>query len=132
MEYKDLVGKAYRNGGRGNDAYDSWGLVIEIYRRQGITLNDYPISFDNSTEENISGIVNTEKKEWKEIKEPIAGCVIVISSFDGWSSHVGVCISEYEFIHSAVNKGVTIERIKRWDPFIVGFYVPGETYDKNN
>lgn len=68
MEYKDLVGKAYRNGGRGNDAYDCWGLVIEIYRRQGITLNDYPISFDNSTEENISGIVNTEKKSGKKSK----------------------------------------------------------------
>ena len=116
MEYKDLVGKAYKNGGRGNDAYDCWGLVMEIYRRHGITLNDYPISFDNSTEENISGIVNIEK----------------ISSFDGWASHVGVCINEYEFIHSAVGKGVTIDRIKRWDPFIVGYYVPGETYDKNN
>lgn len=50
---------------------------MEIYRRQGITLNDYPISFDNSTEENISGIVNTEKKSGKKSKSLLPDALLL-------------------------------------------------------
>jgi cell wall-associated NlpC family hydrolase len=40
MEVLDLLNKPYKLNGRGPDSYDCWGLVMEVYRRLGITLLD--------------------------------------------------------------------------------------------
>ena len=43
VDVNDLIGKPYRLGGRGPDAYDCWGLVREVLRRMlpGQALPDW-------------------------------------------------------------------------------------------
>jgi len=40
MEYKDLIGVPFKEGGRTTTGMDCYGLVVEIYRRMGRLIDD--------------------------------------------------------------------------------------------
>jgi probable lipoprotein NlpC len=120
----DLIGLPFKDGGRGPEQYDCWGLVREVYCRYGVNLPDYPISAMDAVK--IGNQMAQEKPDWLEVYEPLpVPCLVVIRLACGsWANHVGVYIGNGRFIHAYKTTGVVIDRIKRWRSSIVGFYVP--------
>lgn len=121
LDCKDLVGVPYAHAGRGPDSYDCYGLLIEIYRRQGITLKDYrcPKEQQQMAANMMLGVSN----DWETVPRQIGSSAwIRIGRFP---SHCAYVISDLFMIHSWEQScGVMIERIRDWEPRILGYYKP--------
>ena len=89
----DLIGKPYRDNGRGPDAYDCYGLAIEVERRAGYKLNDVQYT-DHAPSlcNKYAPTLNVYK-----LDKPREGALLEMYT-DG-ELHIGVCINEREFIH---------------------------------
>ncbi len=120
----DLISLPFGDGGRGPTEYDCWGLVREVYRRYGVQLPDYPISAMDAVK--IGSQMAQDAGDWMEIQQPLTvPCLVVIRLDCGsWANHVGVYIGNNQFIHAYKASGVVVDRIKRWQSSIVGFYIP--------
>lgn len=122
--WRDLVGLPYRHMARGPDAYDCFGLLVEVFRRRGITIpdaayGDDPTAQTNALMQNIGA--------WREInlppREQVAGAGVMFRR--GLSAaHVGVAIDEDRFIHASEDHGqVLIGYLSRgYDRKILGVY----------
>jgi cell wall-associated NlpC family hydrolase len=93
--WRDLVGLPFLHRGRGPKEYDCYGLLIEIYRRMGITLFDTVYSEDSGTQIKLlsSGISRWTKCDIRD------GCGLMFID-NGYASHVGVALDEDRFIHA--------------------------------
>ena len=101
----DLLGKPYEEHGRGPDAYDCYGLVIEVERRLGKALPD--VVYQNhdlelSRKAATLPLARTDRAE--------RGSVIEIESKG--ELHIGVALSPTVMIHSTYNRGVCVHPIK--------------------
>jgi len=83
----EVVGKPWRAGATGADAYDCWGLVVDSYRRiDGIKL---PPLESYSKLDLVNGINEAMAVgKWHKLNEPIDGCVIACFK-GGKLDHVG-------------------------------------------
>lgn len=118
MTIDDLIGKPYKIGARGPDAYDCAGLVVELLRRRNIHLGipDTPTTGDAQ----LLVMTRILRTRWVDVEQPYRGCVVL---FDG--GHVGVMLDLYRFIHCAADVGqVCIERIDSplWRKRFMGYY----------
>lgn len=105
---KDLIGIPWKDNGRALDGFDCYGLAIEIEKRLGKNLKD--VIYNNHSEEleNINvPTLNVEKTEKIEIGNIIS---MTIKS----ELHIGVIISDKEFIHATRNQGVRISLISNY------------------
>lgn len=118
IEYDDLIGKPYVYGGRGPDEYDCWGIVMEMYRRRGITIPDY------ERPETLMGITHLMQQEvqlWTPCS-PAEGVAMYIR-MSGHPHHVGVYLGMNKFIHTYEGPNVVcIDRADIWKRRIVGYY----------
>jgi len=110
----DLLGKPYRAGGRGPDAYDCVGLMLELERRLGRTLPPW-----GSHGRNLAAAL----AYWEPVDDPAPGDGILLESDDTpW--HIGVVCAEGWMLHAHASCGVVKERYNAW-PWqnrIRGFY----------
>lgn len=119
----DLIGKPYVRGGRGPDAYDCAGLVVEVMRRRGIDLRipETPEAEDaqrHAMREILSA-------QWVDVPRAFPGCLVF---FKGTPGHVAVMLSPYVFVHVAEGVGqVCVERLEGpvWPRCFGGFYEYG-------
>jgi len=119
VEFFDLIGVPFEYGARGPNAYDCYGLLMEMYRRVGLNITDYGSSSHGAT---IIAMMLGRLREWKEI-QPKPGAAILIKLPK--SMHVGFLLPEKKFIHtSVITGGVTIERLRMWTHRIKGYYEP--------
>ena len=122
----DLIGKPFRDDGRGPEGYDCYGLVMEVMRRYGVELPDYGLPGPEHTPAAIDAAATTARPDWVEIPSPIPGCLVAIAyPYPGLISHVGVVIDADRFIHArAATGGVTIDRLSSpaWRKRIRGYY----------
>lgn len=105
----DLIGLPFKNGGRGPDTYDCWGLVREVYRRHNIEIPDYSISANACAE--ITQQVNDERiasKKWQILSVPEIPCLVIVRVHPKFVSHLGVYIGYGKFIHAL--KTIQIDR----------------------
>ena len=124
LEVNDLVGIPFENGGRTLRGFDCWGLVMEVYRRRGIKLKDYPI--DAMSTARIAQELKLNEGNWIKVETPEEGDLVVMHLCCAqWANHVGVYIGNGRFVHAYAGGGVCIERIARWKGRIAGFYRPG-------
>jgi len=125
----NLIGKPFKDGGRGPDLYDCWGLTMVVLQNFGYCLPDYPVcAFDCAR---VNEEIEQQKHNWQEIKEPVAGCVVTMRmGLSPVVNHIGVCIGEGKFIHAREKTGVCIERLENpvFKSLISGFYLPPEAY----
>lgn len=99
---QDLIGKKYLRNGRGPDAYDCYGLVIEIARRMGKTVKDMASCDRTEIERQVStlGLVR--------IDAPSEWCVVETVGPDG-GLHLGVVLPGLrQMIHSVYGHGVIV------------------------
>lgn len=119
--YYDLIGKPFLRGARGPHSYDCYGLVIELYRRIGITIPD----FDSPGEiEAIEQLLDKESKRWKRVPFDTE-CAVVTMRLQGIRSHVGFILPNDRFIHASEEVGVGIDRLSLppFDRAKIGAYV---------
>ena len=109
MYLADLIGKPFKNKGRGPDGFDCWGLVLEVYRRCGIDLPDYDISAEAC--EQISKQMCQSAPYWTKLESPEVPCLAIIKNDAFFVQHLGVYIGSGKVIH-AQNFGVAIDRIE--------------------
>lgn len=123
MEYEDLIGVPFVDGGRDKSGMDCWGLAREMFRRQGIDIPDYHVSAVSAV--SVALKMGVDVAYWQKLAQPVLGCLVLIRlSPDVWANHVGIYIGDGKFIHAYSATGVSIGRLRRWRSRIVGFYVP--------
>lgn len=120
IDFRDMLGKPYKTGGRGPDNYDCYGCFIEVMRRYGKEFPDF--LYDELTAELEARLVHTRKAlvHAEKIGEPKEG-VAVVFFVAGLPRHVGVCVDAFQFIHCG-RYGVRIEDLSSWSKRIEGFY----------
>lgn len=123
--YDDLIGIPFVDGGRDpKKGLDCWGLVKEAFRRQGYEVPDYNISAAEAAD--IAGTMKKQEDDWIHLDEPHVGCLVLLRLTPGlWANHVGIYIGDGRFLHAYLPTGVCIDRLRRWQSRIVGYYSPG-------
>lgn len=128
------VGKLYVPFGRGPDAFDCWGLVMQIYKDQGIELNDYAYVSPEDIEKN-EAIFNAEGAtgDWHHSKYPDSGDLVVFN-IAGYPVHVGIMINNRQFIHAHKSCGVAVESVNsiRWRNRLHGYYRHNDSVSLQN
>jgi cell wall-associated NlpC family hydrolase len=104
----DLVGKTYKNGGRGPNAFDCSGLVYYVYKRVGVVL---PATAEEQ------GRVGIEISR----ESILPGDLVVFRIKRDF--HVGIVLNEREFVHASKSKGVAIDNLSLpyWTRSLLGF-----------
>lgn len=113
--WQDLVGKAYRHGGRGPDAYDCLGLVLAVQRRAGFGVRDPLEAYrDGKAGHDFRA---EWASTWRPVDSPRLYDAVLLrladpeTGVDGW--HVGVIVEPGRAIHASRN-GVVVTRLSRW------------------
>lgn len=127
--YSDLIGKPFKDFGRGPDAYDCWGLAREVFHRYGVDLPDFAISCKDSPK--VSRTMYQQERKWRRLQSPVVPCLCVFrcSEIDRkLVSHLGVYVGNGRFLHASDKTGVAIERLDHpwWKRVFFGYYVPEE------
>lgn len=119
LDVSDLIGKPFKYGGRGQDSYDCYGLVMELYRRfMGIELPDYR---SPTVACEISALMRSQLHLWAPTREPKFGTVMFMRL--GEYTHVAFYIGENRFIHTCeATGGVCVERLSNWFNKIEMYY----------
>lgn len=110
------VGLPYRHGGRGPDAYDCWGLVALVLRRQfGITVPDYAEDTPAEATDRAAMARAVEAHSgapwvriahrpslrdpliWQTLEQP--GDVVLMRRLR-WPCHVGIVVAPDSMLHT--------------------------------
>lgn len=123
--YDDLIGIPFVDGGRDPESgLDCWGLVKEAFRRQGCEVPDYHISAIEAAD--IAGTMKRQEDDWIRLDKPRVGCLVLLRLTPGlWANHVGIYAGDGRFLHAYLPTGVCVDRLRRWQSRIVGYYSPG-------
>jgi cell wall-associated NlpC family hydrolase len=118
-DWVDLIGKPFRWGARGPDAFDCYGLVVEMNRRAGHAVPPYVSPTDS---QDIARLITGEAiTRWMPCK-PRPGALITFR-IGRHVSHVGYLLPRERFIHCWERTGgVTVERLDEWERRIAGYY----------
>jgi len=126
IKLSDLIGKPYKDGGRGPDYYDCWGLCMEVARRAGIELPEFNVAIDNELR---GRLINEQKKAgFHRLNKPVSWSLVLFRIWDDHNNtlwHVGIVLENCrQFIHITGNSFVCITDLKRgfWDIHLEGFY----------
>ena len=120
--YSDLIGKPFEYHGRGPDNYDCLGLVMEVFKRNGIPLCGLT-SLEDPKE--ISDKLLLHAEQLQEIPSPEKLSVVTFCIVPPYVSHLGIMIDGYgKFIHAIQDCSVSIENINSplWKRRVKGFY----------
>jgi cell wall-associated NlpC family hydrolase len=108
------VGKPFRDGGRGPDAYDCWGLVRAVYRDVlGIDLPAYgEISAADLLRVRREIAAGSVSEPWHPVPVPRAldVCVMRLPTGRG-HGHVGVMVDAGTVLHAEGRCGVAMEPV---------------------
>lgn len=124
----DLIGRPFLSGGRGPDAFDCYGLLIEVFRRRGRDVMPHNTPGDGELADFVLATVGAE---WHRIPEPTPGCGLLFRD-RGAARHVGIYLGQDRFIHSNSRLGqVAVERLAAVRSFLpmLGAYEPSEAPD---
>jgi cell wall-associated NlpC family hydrolase len=83
-------------------------LIQQYYKHVfDIALPDQLVVFTQY--ELIDGIIAREKVNWQRLEEPECGCVLTFREHPKYTNHVAIYLNAGRFLHSDLNKGVTID-----------------------
>lgn len=104
----DLMGKPYKNGGRGPDSFDCSGLVYFAYKKTGVVL---PATAE---EQGRSGVGIAREAV-------LPGDLVVFKIKREY--HVGIMVNDKEFVHASKSRGVAVDELSMqyWANNLQGF-----------
>ena len=122
LQTSDLVGKPFKDGAMGPNAYSCWGLTAEVFHGFGIELPDYLTECIT-----VANGVTEKQSQWVRCtgEKPVPALLVFCTN--GLPDHVGVYLGMGKFIHAHESTGVTICRTDHpfWKKRIEGYYKPG-------
>ncbi len=120
--YTDLLGKRFEYGGRGPDAFDCYGLAVELYRRAGLALPDYASSADNEFQAN--GFADGAHRYFDRVVMPQELDIILFQILPRFVTHCGVYVGHGRFVHITSKISVACEALSSpiWQDKQRGFY----------
>lgn len=124
LDVHDLIGKPFKARGRGPDAFDCWGLAMEVYRRRGIELPEYAYGDDLAITV-LDGLIRANKRLIAELDRPEPYCLVGFSIIPGYETHIGTILEDCRrFIHARRRHRVVISRLNDivWRRRVRGFY----------
>jgi cell wall-associated NlpC family hydrolase len=105
----DLIGKPWRKGARGPDAFDCWGLVLVLAERCGRTVPADWRSGDMSRAELRAVMDEAARQRTQRLDGPAEGAIACSVS----ACHVGYVLHG-RVIHAARGQGVTASGFMLW------------------
>ncbi len=104
----NLLGKPYKNGAKGPDAFDCSGFIYFVYQKVGLTL---PVMTEGQIKSGsgLSGdMVQPGDLVFFKIKNDL---------------HAGIMINKKDFIHASKSRGVAVDDINAsyWRKSLIGF-----------
>jgi cell wall-associated NlpC family hydrolase len=122
IEVSDLLGKPFAWYARGPEAYDCWGLVLEVARRAGVYLPDEisirrPQVRSRRMDQVFAGFTR--------IAEPEPYCLVTFVLRRRYVGHIGFVLADGKrFIHVTESQRVSITRLDDvfWRRRIDGYY----------
>lgn len=123
MKIDDLIGKRYKDGGRGPDEFDCFGLFEELCRRRGMPIKSE--ATPAAVEDKNQLFAETTLREWKKLDGPEPGCGVAFRVTPPYVTHVGMVLDcGKRFIHVRQGANVAIERLDSvlWRHRIAGYY----------
>lgn len=122
IQYDDLIGKPFKYGGRGPDEYDCFGLALELHKRNGIILPDYPSSED--PQEQCISFIDGVDKFYEPVEVPESLDIIMFQIVPKFVSHCGIYIGYGKFIHITRRIAVAVEELGSpvWQDKVRGIY----------
>jgi cell wall-associated NlpC family hydrolase len=122
MRFDDLIGKPFVDMGRGPEGFDCWGIVLEVNRRLGRDLPDYP-GVHICEQDVILARIAAHRCEFDRVSDPQPGDVVLYKQY-GDHLHFGAVIDGARFIHCSEGMGVKINRFDHplIRQLIEGFY----------
>lgn len=119
--WQDLIGLPFRDRARGPEAYDCFGLMLEVYRRRGLEIADADYSVARADR---AARLLERLTAWR----PCAlgpGAALLFRE-EGVPGHVGIALDDDRFLHAAQSLGqVGIGFLSRgWKHRLLGAYEP--------
>jgi murein DD-endopeptidase len=124
LDYLDLLGKEFKYGGRGPDAYDCYGLMIETRKRAGLFMPNHYLSFEDLPARH-EAIMEGAGSYFKELPAPQPFCLVTFRIHPRFTTHIGMVLEDcVRFIHISRKMGVGVERLDLpiWAKRITGFW----------
>lgn len=118
MQY---LGKPYKHLGRGPDAFDCWGLPIQVYKDHGIKIFDLNNYDEDWADKGQNLFIENYYQDWKSVVVPRTGDIVLLKHRHEIVDHAGLY---YDFgrILQATKLGVVLTRVHPFRPKIFGYY----------
>ena len=110
----ELIGRPYKRGGDGPDAYDCWGMVRHVFRvHHGIEMP--PVAVADDSADNVAAIKRAAVASgWRPAEgEPQADDIVLMRGIDG--RHVGVMVAAdgaLGLLHAVDGAGVCFQALR--------------------
>jgi hypothetical protein len=111
---RNLIGSPWIAGARGPEAYDCWGLFLEVQRTQfNRELPEIPVDALNVKEVLHAFSHHPERQRWQKVKQPVEGDAILMRQAR-YPVHIGVWldIDSGGVLHAVQHAGVVYQTPK--------------------
>ena len=124
MWQNKYVGIPYKEKGRDLNGIDCWGLLRLVYSEEfNIDLPSFVSEYIENDAASIQELVAQCKEGWELVDAPVPGCLVLFRVL-GTESHVGVAVSDTQFLHARQGQDSAVESFdsRAWANRIVGYY----------
>ena len=121
--FAGLIGRPFRDGGRGPEAFDCWGLVRFVEAEHfGVEVPDWSILPAERSLIRARVLAERQSERWRRIAVPEPGAVAVLGRGLG-ETHLGVVV-DGGVLHATRDSGVVLDSLSgiRRDWPRVSFY----------
>ena len=129
IEYQDLIGKPFKDGGRGPIFFDCWGLVKEAFKRAGYNVPEYLISAYQP--ELIQAQIFSDQVTWKKLDKPEKNCLVLMRiGKDALVNHCGFYLDNDKILHTREKTGVIVQdsTTPTMKAIIIGYLLPPKDF----
>ena len=122
LKYHDLIGKPFKEFGRGPDHYDCYGVCIEVSARGGEPIPDYG-SVPCDAHEEILDRIGKHFHCVEEVTIPRQLDLVRLTGESG-PTHMGIMVDDMNYLTTSKGTGVILVGVNHylWKHLMRGFY----------